>query len=81
MSKKLTWEIIHECDDDDGNPTQWCAEINHPKYGKYCWINNIGSEVDGKDFSVEVDYGDFVELVKCKSLASAKRWVTMYLMQ
>lgn len=38
---KLQWEIIHECDDEEGNPAQWCAEINHPKYGKYCWINDM----------------------------------------
>lgn len=24
-----TWEVIHECDDDDGNPTCWTQEINH----------------------------------------------------
>lgn len=35
---KLKWKIIHESDDEDGNPTQWSTEINHPKYGKYCWI-------------------------------------------
>lgn len=72
----LKWEIIHECDDEDGNPTQWASEINHPKYGKYCWISNIG-----KYFSVEVDCGGFKELAKCKSLTSAKRWVSTQLMK
>lgn len=51
---KLNWEIIHECDDEDGKPTQWCAEINHPKYGKYCWINDIGTGLTEKAFNVEV---------------------------
>lgn len=37
------WEVIHESDDENGNPTQWCKEINHPKYGKYVWINDMGS--------------------------------------
>ncbi len=31
---KLTWNIVHECDDEEGNPVQWATEINHPKYGK-----------------------------------------------
>ena len=67
---KLTWNIVHECDDEEGNPVQWATEINHPKYGKYCWINDMGDY-----FGVEVDYGGFTELFKCKSLISAKRWV------
>ena len=72
----LKWGIVHECDDEDGNPTQWASEINHPKYGKYCWISNVG-----ECFSVEVDYGGFKELTKCKSLASAKRWVSTQLIK
>ena len=32
---KLTWNIVHECDDEEGNPVQWVTKINHPKYGKY----------------------------------------------
>lgn len=73
---KLNWIIVYdECEDDDENPSQWAAEINHPKYGKYCWINDMGDY-----FNVEVDYsGNFRELAQCKSLASAKRWVTMNL--
>lgn len=26
---KLNWKIIHECDEEDGTPTCWVAEINH----------------------------------------------------
>ena len=75
---KLKWKIIHESDDEDGNPTQWSTEINHPKYGKYCWINDM----DGY-FTVEVYYfyKGFVELARCKSFTSAKRWVTTNLMK
>ena len=72
---KLELTIIHEADDDEGSPAQWCAEINHPLYGKYCWINNMGDY-----FGVEVDYMGFTELKKCKSLSSAKRWVAMNLL-
>lgn len=71
---KLKWKIVHECDDEDGNPTQWALEINHSKYGKFCWINNMEDY-----FGIEVDYGELIELKQCKSLASAKRWVTMNL--
>lgn len=72
---KNQWKIIHESDDDNGNPTLWTLEINHPKYGKYCWISDHINY-----FSVEVDYGGFIELKQCTSLTSAKRWVTMNLL-
>lgn len=75
---KLTWKIIHESDDEYGDPTQWYTEINHPKYGKYCWINDM---YDYFTVEVDYDYGDFTELARCKSLASAKRWVATYLMK
>ena len=38
---KLKCEVIHECDDENGNPTEWAAEVNHPKYGKFCWIDDM----------------------------------------
>ena len=25
--RKLNWEIVHECDDEQGNPTQWAADV------------------------------------------------------
>lgn len=73
---KNKWEIVHECDDEDGNPSVWCREINHEKYGRYCWICDKGGH-----FSVDVKRDDdLVTLVKCKSLKSAKRWVTINLL-
>lgn len=73
---KRKWEIIHDADDDDGNPTNWALEINHYKYGKYVWI----CKYDENEFKIEVNYGDFIDLVTCKSLTSAKRWVAMNLL-
>ena len=75
---KLNWKIIHECDDEYGNPTQWAAEINHPKYGKYCWIDDMYDY-----FTVTVNTGSFTEteLARCKSLTSAKRWVATQLIK
>lgn len=73
---KLKWEVIHECDDENGNPTEWAAEINHPKYGQFCWIDDM-SDNEETQFSVFVDNGtiEMKELMRCKSLTSAKRWV------
>ena len=68
---KIKWEIVHDCDTEEGEPTCWSSEINHSEYGKYVWI----TENDNR-YSVEVDYGEITELVNCKSLASAKRWVS-----
>lgn len=52
---RLKWNIVHECDDDNGNPTQWAAEINHPDYGRFVWIDD-----EGEKFGVysEVIYGN-----------------------
>ena len=76
----LKWKIVHDCDDEDGNPTQWSAEINHPKYGKFCWINDMDSGIPTGYFNVEVQTDGFVELVRCKSFTSAKRWVASHLL-
>lgn len=73
---KLDWMVIHECDDEE-KPMQWAAEIHHPEYGKWCWISNTGDH-----FIVEVENcGGFLELAKCKSLISAKRWVAINLIK
>lgn len=39
----------------------------------------MGSGIPTGYFNVEVETDGFIELVRCKSLASAKRWVTMNL--
>lgn len=73
---KLKWEVIHEADDENGEPCMWAKEINHPTYGRFCWI-----EDDGDYFVIEIEYSksNFKTLKTCKSLLSAKRWVTMNL--
>lgn len=73
---KNEWKIVHEGDDENGNPSIWSLEINHEKYGRWCWITD-----EGKVFVVSVEYGgDFMELMICKTLTSAKRWVTRNLL-
>jgi hypothetical protein len=81
---KNKWEIIHEGDTDSGNPTSWALEINHEKYGKYVWITGV-LDYDEETiirYDVEICYSgnDFRTLKQCKSLASAKRWVSMNLL-
>ena len=71
---RLNWNIVHECDDDNGNPTQWAAEINHPDYGRFVWIDD-----EGEKFGVYSGKNCNTKLAECKSLASAKRWVATYI--
>lgn len=68
------WSIIHECDDDNGNPTCWTQEINHDLYGQYVWISKYSDD----EYIVEVmPDTDPIPLTTCKSLTSAKRWVAV----
>ena len=88
MKMKNKWEIIHEGDTDSGKPTSWSLEINHERYGKYVWITGVldHDEETIIQYNVEVArYYDSVLnemkiLVECKSLTSAKRWVTINLL-
>ena len=66
------WDIVHDCDGENGEPTCWAKEINHTKYGRFAWISE---NADG-NFDVIAGMGT---LVTCKSLTSAKRWVSMNL--
>lgn len=77
MEIKEKWNIISEMvDEETGEPTGWSKEINHPKYGKYVWITENGEKM----FDIEIDRGSgFTVLKTCKSLASAKRWVSINL--
>ncbi len=76
MCSLKDWKVVEECNDDNNNPTVWANTINNERYGEYCWIT-----FDGKNYLIEVSSaGDFITLVKCRSLSSAKRWVTRYLL-
>lgn len=81
---KKNWEIVHEADLDDGSPAQWALEINDEAYGKYVWISGL---LDNDDNIIRYDVEviphtmDSITLAKCKSLTSAKRWVTMHLLK
>lgn len=82
----MRWEIIHESDTDSGEPTSWALEINDPAYGKYIWISGYldYDEETIVEYRVEVysqAVNDMVNLKTCKSLASAKRWVSMHVLK
>lgn len=69
----LLWIPVLDCDDDEGNHTCWSAEVNHEIYGRYIWITQFAGV-----YHVEYDNnGIYFETLKiCKTLASAKRWVS-----
>lgn len=73
MKKRLTWNVVHESDDDEGNPTLWATKIRDD--AKFVWI----------ELTVEHAYGithlsngnDYLHI--SKSLTGAKRWVSEHL--
>lgn len=73
------WETITECNDPETNEEAcWASIINNKLYGKFAWISNnykngFDVEVMAKD---HMGYEDIVVLKTCKSVISAKRWVT-----
>ena len=69
----MVWQPIFEADTEDGTHTMWATEINHVEQGKFVWIENWGK----KGFAVTTSHSKGEPLVFCKSLRSAKRWVTI----
>lgn len=74
---KNKWEIVHDCDMEDGTPTCWAIETGKDAIGKkqFYWIDLTPEE----NYAV-IDHDCHTVLMICKSLASAKRWVTMNLL-
>ena len=68
----MKWNVVHDCDLEDGTPTEWSLKITDDKF---YWI----AEDSNGTFDVIDDDAHSV-LMNCKTLASAKRWVTMYLL-
>lgn len=66
--KKRVWNVIHESDYDDGTPALWSSVYEDG----YLYIEDWNTH-----FLVTNDYGRV--LVSCKSLKSAKAWVTRYI--
>ena len=83
VDKKKKWNIIHDSDTDSGNPTLWALEINHETYGKYVWISGLLDDDEESIIQYDVEVipnMDSITLATCKSLVSAKRWVSTNLL-
>lgn len=82
----MEWIIIHESDTDSGKPTCWALEVNKPIYGKYIWISGYLDYDEETILEYRVEFysnafKDMVTLKVCKSLSSAKRWVSMHILK
>lgn len=44
----MIWNIVEDCNDDNGKPTCWACKINSLIYGKYLWItkNSNGYDIE-----------------------------------
>lgn len=70
---KREWNVVHDCDLEDGTPTEWSLKVED---GKFYWIAAVS---DGAFDVIDHD-AKTVIMEGCKTLASAKRWVTMNLL-
>ena len=68
-----SWNGVHVCDAEEGTPTCWAKKIDHPIYGQFIWISRYS---DDKLAVEAIPVNDIKVLATCKSLPSAKRWVT-----
>lgn len=70
------WEIVHDADLDDGTPTMWVITVKpENRVLRNYWICLLADET----YDVIGSDGQSV-LKNCKTMASAKRWVTMNLL-
>lgn len=72
--KPYKWEPLEDANDDDGTHTCWSALINHYKYGRWAYIEGYGE--NGNEYEIFTEHYPDHPIMVCKSLASAKRWVT-----
>ena len=75
MEKIIQWRIIHECDNDNGEPTEWACRLTED--GQFVWIDKIGERAYGITNKASGD--DY--LYVADSLQDAKRWVTKHLIK
>lgn len=76
MASKYNWEPIEEMDMEDGTHTCYATQIGE----HFIWITQISNNTwDVESKHRKAMEGKFVTLANCKTLTSAKRWVTRYL--
>lgn len=71
----MEWNIVHDCDDDNGDPTEWACKLTVD--GQFVWIDKIGESAYG--VTNKADGDDYLHITK--SLKSAKRWVSTNLIK
>ncbi len=71
----MKWNIVHECDDDNGEPTQWACKLTEDD--QFVWIDKIGERAYGITNKASGD--DY--LYVAGSLQGAKRWVNKNLIK
>ena len=65
----LQWNVVHDADGENGEPTTWSAEINSDEHGQFAWIENqeqgyvvtVGEGVELGSFSTLSEAQDFVQ--------------------
>ena len=67
---RVKWEIVHDCDDENGNPTCWAKKFD----GHTWWIILCN---DGLYACETYVCGKFITHQYCKTLVSAKRWIAI----
>lgn len=70
----MKWNIVHECDDDNGEPTQWACKLED---GQFVWTDKIGERAYGITNKASGDNYLYV----AGSLQGAKRWVNKNLIK
>ena len=81
MEEKMRWEVISECNDDEGNPTVWAMEFRvcGVKQGYYYiekWSDNeFHVDFEGSSFAKRSSYKSLTWAMKtCEENASKMRW-------
>lgn len=69
---KNKWEVLHDCDNDDGSPSTYYLKVSKNKFYFLCL--NYSDMVD------VIDCDGHTVLKTCKNLTSAKRWVSINLL-
>lgn len=69
---KREWNVVHDCDLEDGTPTEWSIKVAEDKF---FWID----EVSDGTYDV-IDCDAHTVLANRKTLVAAKRWVAMNLL-
>ena len=76
--KNNDWEVIEECNDEEGNPASWGKLLRHRegKYPDFIFISTYGDR-----FNVEVynAYDENVVIKSCATFNRARKWADEYI--